>query len=462
MGVSQLCAAGVAYYCTPNRRNNRKKNNVGTALVGSGDYTLKDLTDKVKQIARDTTRAALRAGGGAAGGVVASRLGLPPSLGSKMGTDLGAKLSRIIGAGDYTVTNEVAVNALIKGATPSGDVNASFMGRSDGVRIRHREFIQDVTTGSTAGGFSNTALNINPGLSSITPYLASIAQNFEEYTINGMVFEYVSTTSPFNSSSAMGSIIMAMEYNPVSPAFTNKQQMENSDFAVSARFDKNMMYGVECDRFPQNAYMVRYAAASNLINYDCGLLNIACAPSSTFPVNSVVGELWVSYDITLRRPRISPARYGFCHGICNTNDVTSGNHTVTNTACSLVSAVGSLSNVSVTASPSLATFVMKLYNLSNGDIFLINIGSSSSAEGIYTPSLTFTNTSAFNMLQSGNSYSSISIYSKGSVYWALVQYTGSTGGSAQLTFSQSAQSAVGNYLCDILVTNMGNGFPNTY
>jgi len=249
--------------------------------------------------------------GAAAGGPVGM-----PSRGARLGKSIGAKISKLVGSGDYEVFDGPSVNALVKSPSGGGGGNgyASFGNERQSTSVKHREYLQDVLSGPVAGAFSTTQFAINPGLVTTFPYLAQIASNFEEYRFKGLAFEFVSTTSPFNANSAMGSTIIAMEYNAAAPAFTNKPQMENSDFAISARFDKNIMYGVECASNAQNSYYVRQGGSTlPLPMTDLGTLFVATAPSTTFPVNSVIGELWVTYDVDFYRPRVTNARYGYYH-----------------------------------------------------------------------------------------------------------------------------------------------------
>jgi len=431
-----------------------------TQIKGKGDYSMSQLTNDVKNILRSTVKSALIGGGGAAGSTLATSLGLPVSAGLGVGRELGAKISRLIGSGDYTIGNPTAVNALIKGAgSASGDVNASFGSTSDGVRIRHLEFIQDVTTGSSSGIFNNVAIPLNPGLAQIMPYLASIAQNFEEYRFNGIVFEFVSTTSPYNSSSAMGSVVMAMEYNPLAPAFNNKQSMENSDFAVSARFDKNMMYGVECREFTQNAYLTRYQSATPLNAYDSGLFQIATAPSSSFPTSSVVGELWVSYDVSLLRPRISPARFGFAH-VTVTGTGTAGTSWGTMTFV-VNSAIGTLSGLNASSSSNLPT--INISNAINGDLYMINAVVRTSANqsfgalyiSVGSGSLTPANLLSGHTQSYNAQISASSEYSNCSTNFYTV--TASTGGNVNFWYVNTG-APTGAYTLDIVITDVGNGF----
>lgn len=258
-------------------------------------------------------KSALINSGGYLGGAGATALGIPGSAPAMngVGRALGARISRLIGSGDYAA-NTVSANSLIhsKGLSPQ----ASFGGGLGSLRIKHREFIGDVSTSATAGAFSNNVYPINAGLSNTFPFLSSIATNYDQYLFHGLVFEFVSTTAG-TASGAMGSIVLSADYNPNATAYQNKHVMENSGYAVSTRLDGSAMYGIECAKtdIPNQGYLVRNTSGvADLGNYDMGTFQVATVPSTGFAASSTVGELWVTYDVELRRPSLSPNRYGYC------------------------------------------------------------------------------------------------------------------------------------------------------
>lgn len=269
--------------------------------MGSGAYNFKPMLASLKNELKPMMKKALMTGGGA--------LGSYTGIGKGIGTEVGRRISRLIGSGDYTM-NEVSVNSLIKGA---GNVNATFGTDGTSVRIRHREFLGDIVTGSFAGQFNNNVFPVNPGIKTSFPYLSQIADNFELYCFHGLVFEFISTASPYLATSGLGSVIAGAEYNASVPAFTSKFAMENSNAAVSTRIDKNIMYGLECASGgnAQNCYYVRNGASSlPLTTTDLGNFQFATAPGTGFPANSVIGELWVTYDVSLTRPILVLSRFG--------------------------------------------------------------------------------------------------------------------------------------------------------
>ena len=150
---------------------------------------------------------------------------------------------------------------------------------SKGVIVRHKEYIMDVP-GSV--DFQTETLALNPGLIDTFPWLARVAQNFEEWLPRGMVFEYRTTSSDtlLAASPALGSVIMATQYNSVNPSFTNKQDMENYDNAISCKPSVSCLHVIECKRSKtvMDEMYIRTTAPppnADLRMYDLGKFQIA-------------------------------------------------------------------------------------------------------------------------------------------------------------------------------------------
>jgi len=403
---------------------------------------------------------ALQSGGSALGSMAGGALGGGGGAisGAAAGRMLATRFSKLIGSGDYaTNLADVSHNSIVRYSGASE--YASFADSKTSVRIRHREYLQDLFVGTT-GVFSNTSFAINPGLSNSFPFLSQIASNFEEYHMHGCVFEYVSTTSPYNSSSAMGSVVMAMEYNANNPPYTSKPQMENSDFAVSARPDKSMIYGVECANNAQNNYYVRQGAGSlPLTTTDLGLMNIATLTPLATGVN--LGELWVSYDVELFRPHVSPARYGYAHYSMQVANSTPAG-VINSTYASAIAGQpmngvrqGTLSDLafgSGVGSPTL-TFA----NVDTGDTFLI-VASSRTQSAVMNITAATTGFTAVNVFD-GYTSSTVGVPGANGPWITVYMLTCTSNNTTPtLTLTTSvAVSAVGAGKLDIVVTDVGNG-----
>ncbi|QMW68814.1 capsid protein [Crucivirus-353] len=220
-------------------------------------------------------------------------------VGSKAGSALGSIVGKFLGLGEY----KMARNSLINGSSPN---QVPFMhSAKDGVRIRHREFIADITT---QAAFTNTSYSVNPGLSLSFPWLSALAQNFEEYRFEGLVFEYVPMCGDAVSStnSTMGVVVMAAEYNPTQAAYVNKQQMENSMWAMSDKPSKPIALPIECapSLNPLSNQYIRIGAVASgqdVRFYDlCNIQVATVGAQASFKA----GELWATYDIVLMKPQL--------------------------------------------------------------------------------------------------------------------------------------------------------------
>jgi uncharacterized membrane protein len=204
----------------------------------------------------------------------------------------------ITGFGDY----QVKKNALVYNV----DAVPEFSNDKRCTIVTHREMICDIQ-GST--NFSSQVFRINPAIATTFPWLSSIAGNYEQYVIQGLVFEFKSTSAYALSSSnaALGTVIMATQYNSLSPAFTNKQQMENYEFAQSSTPVHSLLHACECDPSQTANQGLFYVNNPNDQDgdarlYDLGRFTIATQGMQATGYN--LGELWVSYKICLLKPKL--------------------------------------------------------------------------------------------------------------------------------------------------------------
>lgn len=235
------------------------------------------------------------------GSVIGGYLGGPAgaAVGSAVGSKAGDLFSKITGMGDYAVSYNTVVNPR---QTPIFDTK----GRS--VFISHREYLQDVISGP-AGAFEIDSFELNPANSGTFPWLATIAQNFEQYRIHGMVFHFKSNSADSLNSinTALGTVVLATQYNILLPAFRNKQEMENYEFACSTRPSADVLHPVECDPKVTSfgpIFDVKLGGNDKGDDrlYCPGRFSIASVGLQGANVN--IGELWVTYDIEFYKPRM--------------------------------------------------------------------------------------------------------------------------------------------------------------
>lgn len=271
------------------------------ALIGKGD-----LKTIISSISKGVNRVIGQPTGpiGKVGSALGSAFGMP-SLGRMAGNALGW----LFGTGDYSqhVNNMHALkhNSLFEG---NGQQIPEFNHNGRSTRVVHREYIGDLTsgTGSPTAFEIFGSYNINPGLSATFPWLSQIAANYETYVMNGLCFEFRSMSgSATGANTALGNVVLSAQYNANNPAFTSKQQMENYEGAMSVKPSDSLLFGIECDRndLPNKHLYIRTGATTDSIQlYDMADLYIATQAIPT--ASQVLGELWVSYDVSLFQPKL--------------------------------------------------------------------------------------------------------------------------------------------------------------
>lgn len=245
---------------------------------------------------------ALRMLGGLGGRFIGSALG-HGEAGAGVGTGLGATLSRWLGSGDY----DVASNSIVSRLDASGQV-PSMHKNSQTVTVRHKEFLTEVT-GSTVFELQRS-FSINPGLGATFPWLAAVAAQYSEYKIKGMVYHYVPTSGNAVSSTnaALGSVMLQTTYRANETPPTSKVEMLNEYWSSESKPSEAFCHPIECDP-KENPFNIQYirtgtlAATDNVLLYDLGTTHLAVSGQQANDI--VLGDLWVTYEIELRKPRLS-------------------------------------------------------------------------------------------------------------------------------------------------------------
>jgi hypothetical protein len=229
------------------------------------------------------------------GSAVGSMFGVP-TIGSGVGRWLGKGIGSIFGSGDYEMVGQnPSYNVLVNGA----QIPKFSTTRQTNI-VCHREYIGDI---SGTANFTNRKYPLNPGSPITFPWLSTIAQNYQQYKIHGLIFEFRPLITDFVTSGAPGVVIMATNYNADEPLYLTKQAMENSEYAVSVKPTCNLMHGVECaanQTVLSELYVRPKGIASNLDLKFTDLGNFQFASQGN-PVQ-LLGELWVSYNIEFFKP----------------------------------------------------------------------------------------------------------------------------------------------------------------
>ena len=212
-----------------------------------------------------------------------------------------------LGVGEY-VTNSLVNGG---GGQAGAGVPSFAPGREGSILVQHEEYLSDVF-GPAANTFSNVAYPINPGLEGTFPWLAQIAQNYDEYTIHQLMYTYRSSIAPIGASGTgqVGTVIMATQYNADEPPFTEKSTMLQYAGARSARVIDGMIQGVECNPNLSSGAPGKYTRAGptlpnqDIKTYDLGVFNMAVTDVPATYTGQSIGELYVSYTVELRKPKL--------------------------------------------------------------------------------------------------------------------------------------------------------------
>lgn len=248
----------------------------------------------------------ISAAGNALGGLAGTALGGPAgtAIGSFLGGKLGHLIEQITGFGDYSVDQNTIMDG---GMSPPQIVNSVEKG---GFIIRHREYIQDI---EATTDFTNLTLPLNPGIKRSFPWLSQIAGNFDQYKWRGVVFEFKSTSSDAvlssATSSALGTVSMATDYDAIDSPFTSKREMLNSMFANSSKPSISFIHPIECKSSitPMRQQYVRtgggFPPNADPRMYDLG--NFQIATEGMQSAGGIVGELWVTYEVEFFKQQVS-------------------------------------------------------------------------------------------------------------------------------------------------------------
>jgi len=289
-------------------------------------------TKKKKEMTR--LGSALRALGGLGGGALGSFIG-QPAMGTSLGTSLAASLSKWLGSGDYAVSSNSIVQRTLNGS----DSIPAMHNTGQSITVRHKEFLGEIR-GSTTFTVQQE-FSLNPGLSTTFPWLSDIAKKFQEYRVKGMVFHYVPTSGSAVSTTnpALGSVMLQTTYRASDTAPASKVEMLNEYWSSEACPCEAFAHPIECDP-KENPFSTQYVrgglipATDNILMYDLGKTFVA---TSGMPATgNVVGDLWITYEIELRKPVLNSSvsesqEWAKWSGLAPTNSSMFGTTTIVNT-----------------------------------------------------------------------------------------------------------------------------------
>lgn len=217
----------------------------------------------------------------------------------------GALADTIQGMGPYVVKKNSLMSAIDLGQDPPRVANTNL---GEATVVCHREYLGDLISGTITSGGTNFKLDsysLNPGNSSLFPFLASIATNFQEYELRGCLIELKSLSSEYSAQLGLGSVFMSADYNVYGNTPSSKQQVENMEYASSAKPSKSLIMPIECE--PQNNGIVhknvaidgQYAGGDRRLYDWC---NIFIGSQGIPEADTPIAEIWITYEIALFKP----------------------------------------------------------------------------------------------------------------------------------------------------------------
>lgn len=239
-------------------------------------------------------------------GTFGARVG--SSVGAFVGNGVQMAAKSFFGLGDYSLKS----NSLINGGGGTMPENVTIIPKGNNqTRIMFREYLGDIITSSVAGAFSASTFSLNPGIMQSFPWLASVAQNYDQWIPNGIVFEFRSTCTDYSATNTQGAVMMATEYDPIDNAFGSKQEMMNCAYSNEGKITDRVVHGVECDprQTPKQIYYVRQGnipSGADIREYDLGKFVIATQGCPVASAN--LGSLYVYYDITFQKEQLYNGR----------------------------------------------------------------------------------------------------------------------------------------------------------
>jgi len=219
-----------------------------------------------------------------------------------------------------------------------------------------------------------------------------------------LMFTFRSTTSDIGSSTngQVGTVIMATNYNASSPVFTDKKTMLEYSHAASCKTTEPMIHGVECDPAKLSGAEGKYIRTNpvlvgeDLKSYDHGTFQIAVSgtPGTTAApgfANQSIGELWVSYTVSLRKPKFyTNLGLGISRDIYVSGANSEGTTSFMGTQAALLS--GQQNNIGclIALSPNNITCTFPASYSGNVVVTLLTEGPSGTHSSANTPSLSVT------------------------------------------------------------------------
>lgn len=235
-------------------------------------------------------------------------------LGSKAGEFLGgmahnAVAGLVTGLGDYNVSKNVLLGGnmpSVRNLTSGGDVVISY-----------QEYLGDIITAShdtatsSSSPFKIETYLINAANPRTFPFLSQIAQNFEQYEFEGILFGFRTTSADIVTNDTnniqLGTVLMATQYDVADANFSSKGEMLNYQFSTSVKPSQPAVHMIECAPNQTPVNLLYTVPGTNPVGTDPRLYHLGRFSIATqgFQGSAVtIGELHVTYQVRLLKPKL--------------------------------------------------------------------------------------------------------------------------------------------------------------
>jgi hypothetical protein len=234
---------------------------------------------------------------------------IPKGTFSKMGGALagapgmaaGEIIAQLTGHGDY----QIAKNSLIDDGGVLKPAQMSFAPTgAASIRIRKREFIDDLVAPEDPTAFSQTQFRLQPTDGKTFPWLSAVAEHFTEWELHGAILTYETTSSNFAQDMALGTVSIATQYNANELPYSNMREILQAAYHSRGNPSESIMHGVECDptlQASEHLFTRRFGTSGPPNLYDHGVVTVATDGLPAKP-GTVIGRLFITYDVELNLP----------------------------------------------------------------------------------------------------------------------------------------------------------------
>lgn len=163
--------------------------------------------------------------------------------------------------------------------------------------VKHRELLETIT------GNTNFQIpfsyQINPGLASSFPWLSGIANQWEQYRFNRLVYHYI----PRCSTTKVGSVMLVPDYDVLDAPPQNEREASTYFEAIedaSWREIRCNLQPASLQPMGPKKYVRSGSVSSDLKTYDGGKLYVCVNGQDD---TTAIGKLWVEYEVSFYVPQ---------------------------------------------------------------------------------------------------------------------------------------------------------------